>query len=312
MAEHPSPVAGLRLALRLHKLVLTAWLVSIAVFLPAQLMVDLTTGPARANLPASDLPAGDGLLIFYELLRPIAKPLALALVLGCVVLAAWSILWHAGTVRWWLGAGAARVRLSEILGHGVVWWWRYARLAAVAAGITIATQAAVWMPVSSTVRGADMTMTAQRAGIMLLAALVLSTAAVVVCWVATLRAGWLLGESGRRSALVAWLRGLGATLRRPLRSLLPLLVWGVPGLVLLAVPLIVGGALAVPLLMAAALASACCWVALYLSYAPREPNEEWYRKMQARAASRVAAPPEMADAYRTTQIPTQPTVLDDE
>jgi hypothetical protein len=302
MVENPSPVAGLRLALRLHKLVLTAWLVSIAVFLPAQLTVDLTTGPARANLPDRNLPVGDGLLIFFELLRPIAWPLAVALVLGWAALAAWSILWHAGTVRWWLGAGAARVRLSEILGHGVVWWWRYARLAAVAAGITAATLVAVWMPVSANVRGANITMSAQRAGYLLLAALVVSAVAVVVFWVATLRAGWLLGESGRSSAVLAWLRGLGATLRRPLRSLLPLLVWGVPGLVLLVVPLFVGGALAVPALMAAALAAAFCWVALYLSYAPREPNEEWYRKMQERAASRVARPAERADAYRTTRI----------
>ncbi len=306
MVEHPSPIAGLKLALRLHKLVLAAWLVSIGVFLPAQLMVDLTTGPTRANLPDTELPAGDGLLIFFELLRPIAVPLAVALGLGWVALAAWSILWHAGTARWWLGAGAARVRLSEILGHGVVWWWRYARLAAVAAGITAATQAAVWVPVSTTVRGADLTATVGRAGLLLLAGVIVSVVAIVVCWVATLRGGWMLGESGRRSALVAWLRGLGATLRRPLRSLLPLLVWGVPGLLLLVVPLFVGGPLAVPALMAAALAAAFCWVALYLSYAPREPNEEWYRKMQERAASRVARPAEKPDAYRTTRIEIQP------
>ena len=89
-------------------------------------------------------------------------------------------------------------------------------------------------------------------------------------------------------------------------SFLPLLVWGVPAFALLAAPLLVGGPLAVPALMSAALAAACCWVALYLSYAPREPKEEWYRKMQARAASRVARPAEKADPYRTTRIPTQP------
>jgi hypothetical protein len=116
----------------------------------------------------------------------------------------------------------------------------------------------------------------------------------------------MLGESGRNSALVAWLRGLGAVLRSPLRSLLPLLVWAVPGLVVLAIPLVVNGDVAVAALLVSSLASAVCWVALYLSYAPREPNEEWYRKMQARAASRVAAPPEKADAYRTTRIEIQP------
>lgn len=306
MAEHPSPAAGFGLALKLNKLVLTGWLVSIAVFLPAQLMVDFTTGPARANLPDGDLAPGDDLLIFFELLRPIVVPLAVALFLGWLTLAAWSILWHAGTVRWWLGAGAARVRLSEILGHGVVWWWRYARLAAIAAGISAAVHAALWLPVAKVVRGADGTVTASRLGLLLAAAAVVSLVTVLVMGVSTLRAGWMLGESGRRSAVVALLRGLGATARSPIRSLLPLLVWGVPGVLFLIVPLFVVGALAVPALMAAALAAAFCWVGLYLSYAPREPNEEWYRKMQARAASRVAAPPERADAYRTTRIPTQP------
>lgn len=306
MVEHPSPVAGFRLALRLHKLVLAVWLVSIAVFLPAQLMVDFAAGPVLANLPESGPAPGDSVLIFVELLRPIAVPLAIALILGWVALAAWSILWHAGTVRWWLGAGAARVRLSEILGHGVVWWWRYARLAVVAGVAAAATLAAVWLPVTDAVRGGETETTAGRAGLMLLAAVVISASALAIFWIATLRGGWLLGESGRRSALVAWLRGLGATLRRPLRSFLPLLVWGAPALLFLAVPLFVSGVMAVPALMAASLAAALCGVAFYLSYAPREPNEEWYRKMQARAASRVAAPAERADAYRTTRIPTQP------
>ena len=306
MVEHPSPLAGFRLALRLHKLVLAAWLMSIAAFLPAQLIVDFATGPTRANFPAGGPAPGDGLVIFVELLRPIAVPLAITLILGCGTLIAWSILWHAGTVRWWLGAGAARVRLSEILGHGVVWWWRYARLAAVAAVVTAATLAAVWLPVNDAVRGGGPETTARRAGLLLLAAVVLSAMALAVYWIATLRGGWLLGESGRRSALVAWLRGLGATLRRPLRSLLPMLVWGVPAFALLVAPLFVNGPLAVLALMSSALAAACCWVALYLSYAPREPNEEWYRKMQARAASRVAAPPERADAYRTTRIQIEP------
>jgi len=306
MVEHPSSVGGFRLALRLHKLVLAAWLVSIAVFLPAQMMVDFVAGPARANLPAGGPAPGDGLLIFFELLRPIAVPLAIALILGWGTLLAWSILWHAGTVRWWLGAGAARVRLSEILGHGVVWWWRYARLAAVAAVVSAATLTAVWLPVTDAVRGGGPETTARRAELLLLAAVVISVMALAVYWIATLRGGWLLGESGRRSALLAWLRGLGATLRRPFRSFLPLLVWGVPAFALLAAPLFVSGPLARLALMSAALAAACCWVALYLSYAPREPNEEWYRKMQARAASRVARPAEKADAYRTTRIEIQP------
>jgi hypothetical protein len=306
MAENPSPIAGFRLAVRLHKLVLTAWLVSIAVFLPAQLIIDITTGPTRSNLPGGTLAPGDSLLIFIELVRPIVVPLVLALVLGWAALAAWSILWHAGTVRWWMGAGAARVRLSEILGHGVVWWWRYARLASVAAVVTAAGLAAVWLPIRRAVRGSGSASSPGIAWALLVAALVVSLVIVAVCWIATLRGGWMLGESGRRSALVAWMRGLGGTVRRPFRSVLPAVVWGVPGLVLPMVPLAVDGPLALPALAGAWLAAAGCWVSLYLSYAPQEPNEEWVRKMQERAASRVARPAENADSYRTTRIPTQP------
>jgi hypothetical protein len=187
-----------------------------------------------------------------------------------------------------------------------VWWWRYARLAVLALGVTGAVLASVWLPVRTAVRGTGAAASADRAAGLLVAAVIVSLVVVALVWAATLRGGWMLGESARRSALVAWLRGLGAVLRSPLRSLLPLFVWGLPGLVLLAVPVIVTGDVAAAALLVASLGSAVCWVALYLSYAPREPNEEWYRKMQARAASRVAAPPEKADAYRTTRIEIQP------
>ena len=51
MADTPSPISGLRLALRLRKLVGAVWLISMAVFLPAQLVVNLAAGATRANLP---------------------------------------------------------------------------------------------------------------------------------------------------------------------------------------------------------------------------------------------------------------------
>ena len=137
------------------------------------------------------------------------------------------------------------------------------------------------------------------------------TAVVLLgCWLATLRGAWLLGESGRRSAVVAWLRGFGATLRQPIRSLLTLVLWAVPGFALLALPVLVEGPAAGLVLLLAWLGSAFCWVALYLSFAPQEPSEEWYRRMQERAAARAAAGAaksgEASDLYRTTRIPTQP------
>lgn len=301
--EKPSAVTGFRLALRLRKLVAAVWVAALAVFVPAYLVVQFAVGPVRSHLPEHPLPEGEIFLILIEVLRPVAIPIALALLSGFFALVAWSILWHGGVVRWWLSAGAARVRLAEILGHGIVWWWRYARLACVGALFFAAAMASLWLPARVVLRGVD---SGTHAGLLLLSALTASLLLTIVVWVATLRGGWLLGESGRRSSLVAWLRGLGATLRQPFSSSIPLLVWAVPAVVLLVIPLYMEPPWAVPVLVIASVSAAFCWVALYLSFAPHEPADEWYQKMQARAASRVAAPAEKPDPYKTGRIPTKP------
>jgi hypothetical protein len=84
----------------------------------------------------------------------------------------------------------------------------------------------------------------------------------------------LLGEPGRRSAIAAWVRGLWAVLRQPLRSLLPILVWALPGFVLLVLPLIYGGPAPTLIFLAAWLLGAFCLVALFLSYAPPKPKSK--------------------------------------
>jgi hypothetical protein len=272
VADTPSPGSGLRLALRLRKLVAAVWLVSMVVFLPAQLVVNRAAGATRANLPVGPLTPGDDLLILVELIRPVAGPLVLALGSGVLALLAWSVLWHGGVVRWWQGAGTASVQLAEILGHGIVWWWRYARLAVVAATVTAATLAAIWVPLKPLIRSAETAAGGGRAGVLLATGLVLTVVVMSICWLATLRGAWLLGESGRRSAVVAWLRGLGATLRQPIRSLWTLVLWSLPGFALLVLPLLVEGLAAWLVLLPAWLGSAFCWVALYLSFAPREPR----------------------------------------
>jgi len=305
VADTPSPGSGLRLALRLRKLVGAVWLVSMAAFLPAQLVVNLAVGATRANLPDRPLPAGDSTLILVELIRPVAGPLTLALVSGGLALLAWSVLWHGGTVRWWFGAGAARVRLTEILGHGVVWWWRYARLVLVTVTVTAAMLAAIWLALRPLIRTAETTGGGGRSGVLLATGIVLTAVVVIVCWLATLRGAWLLGESGRRSAVVAWLRGLGASLRHPIRSLFTLVLWAVPGFALLVLPVLVEGPTARLVLLLAWFGSAFSWVALYLSFAPQEPSEEWYRKMQTRAAARAAEPGGSPDEYATQRFPTQ-------
>jgi len=268
VAVAPSPISGLRLAFRLRRLVGAVWLVSMAVFLPAHLVAELAAGATRAGLPDRPLPAGDSLMMLVELFRPVAGPFALALVFGGLALIAWSVLWHGGVVRWWQGAGTAQVQLAEILGHGVVWWWRFARLAVVAITVTAALLAAIWVPLKPLIRTAGTTGDGGGSGVLLAAGLVLTAIVLIGCWLATLRGAWFLGESGRRSAVVAWLRGFGATLRQPIRSVWTLVLWAVPGFVLLVLPVLLEGPAAWLALLPVWLGSAFCWVALFLSFAP--------------------------------------------
>ena len=268
VAVTPSPGSGLRLALRLRRLVGAVWLGSMAVFLPAHLVAELAAGATRAGLPGRPLPAGDSLLILVELFRPVVGPFALALCSGGLALIAWSVLWHGGVVRWWQGAGAADAQLAEILGHGIVWWWRYARLVVVAVTIPAALLAAIWVPLKPLIHTAGTTGDGGRSGLLLAAGLVLTAVVLIMCWLATLRGAWMFGESGRRSAVVAWLRGFGATLRQPIRSLGTLVLWTVPGFALLVLPVVLEGPAAWLALLPAWLGSAFCWVALFLSFAP--------------------------------------------
>ena len=277
VAHHPSSLAGFRFALRLRKLVGAVWLVSMGVFLPAHMVVQLATGAVRANLPDRVLPDGEELLLLGEQIRPVAGPLVLALFSGGLAFLAWSVLWHGGTVRWSLGAGATRVRLTEILGHGAVWWWRYVRLALTEVVVTGAVLLALWIPLLAIADLTRMMASARRAGLVLATALVMSLVVIIICRMAALRAAWLLGEPGRHSVVVAWLHGLTDSLHHPLRSVGPLVVWAVPGLGLMVLPLAVEGPLAAAVMLLAWLGSAFCWVALYLSYAPTEAAGGWRR-----------------------------------
>ena len=121
----------------------------------------------------------------------------------------------------------------------------------------------------------------------------LTAAVLIMCWLATLRGAWLIGESGRRSAVVAWLRGFGATLRQPIRSLCTLALWAVPGFVLLVLPVLLESSAAWLALLPAWLASAFCWVALYLSFVPK--------KLPAKRTASPLDPPTFANKRFPTQ-----------
>ena len=287
MTAPPSVVSGFRLAARFHVLVVGVWLISVALFIPAQVIVQATAGPTRANIPAGGLDAGEAMIVFLEIMRPVAMPLAAALAFGCLLFIGWWILWHAGTVRWWLDPGTDAVHLPQILGHGLAVWGRYARLALLALVLHVVFTAAPWLPCLADIRERYLLP-------LLVFGLVVAVSATTLVWLATLRGMWFLGESGRRSAIAAWARGLWAVLRQPLRSLLPLFALALPGIVLLVLPLIYDGPAATVFLIVAWLLSAFCWVALHLSYAPPKPK--------ARPEVSPLEPPGVP--YVTTRIPT--------
>ena len=131
-ADRPSPRWGFHQARKLWRLVLACWVVSGLAFLPAILVLRGALAPALGRLPQEpgSLPQGEIAVIVVESLRPLMLPIGLAVVSGLVVLWVWTVLWHAGVVGWQLWAGGRRVRLGEVLGLGMVAWWRYARLSA--------------------------------------------------------------------------------------------------------------------------------------------------------------------------------------
>jgi hypothetical protein len=94
---------------------------------------------------------------------------------------------------------------------------------------------------------------------------------VCLVWLAALRGTWLLAEPNRRSAVVAWVRGLFAVVRHPLQSTAPLVVWALPGIALLVLPLWYDGPGAALFLLVSWLLSVFCRVALHFSYAPQKP-----------------------------------------
>ena len=261
----PSAVGGFRLAARLHILVVGVWLVSVLLLIPAQVIVQATAGPVRANMPAGGLGAGEDLIVFFEIMRPAAVPLATALCFGCFLFFGWWVLWHAGTVRWWLKPETDGLRLARILSDGLAAWWRYMRLGLLTLILHVVVAASPWLPLLTDV-GERFLLP------LLILGSVLTVLATVLVWLATLRGAWLLGDPIRRSAVAAWVRGLSSVLRQPLRSILPFLVWALPGLALLVLPLIYGGPAPGVFLLVAWLVSAFCWVALHLSYAPPKPK----------------------------------------
>jgi len=274
----PSPRRGAQQALRLRQLVAAVWVASWLAIAPALLLLSRSVARGLGALPGGtgEVPAGDVSLIIVEALREAWLPLAIAVLCGLAVWWAWTVLWHAGVVRWQLRTGGQRVRLGDLLGVRVATWWRYARLSLTALVALVAAAAAVWLPLWWGVARGLTTMTERRLIALASAGAVATAAAVIVVWLATLRGAWRLGLPGRRSAALAWLAGLRATLRRPLPSVWAWLVWVVPSLLASAVvPLLGavfaglrGGLLLVVVGLLVSLLRAFCWVGLFCSFGP--------------------------------------------
>ena len=114
--------------MELWRVVAAVFVVSTIVMLPAQVVLWSAAGEAFGHLPGDGLPNGEILLILVELLVPVWPTLATAVVSGWFALWLWTVLWHAGVVRWLVFSGRRGVRLAEILSRGVLHWWRWARL----------------------------------------------------------------------------------------------------------------------------------------------------------------------------------------
>jgi len=274
----PSSHWGLREALRLWRLVVACWVVSWVAIAPALMLVRRLVFPALAKLPSDPtlVAPGDAALILLESAAPIMVPLGLAVASAALVLWSWTVLWHAGVVGWTLWSGGRRVRLGEVLGLGVVAWWRYARLSATALAVLVAAAVAIWEPVSSSVRAAFAAMEEERLIWLLVGGAAATKLVAIVVWLATLHAAWLLGLPERRSVVLAWLRGLAGAVRSPIRSVGTWLVWLVPALLVSAVPTVTGaiapGLRGSPLLIGLTLLASLlrwfCWVGMFCSFAP--------------------------------------------
>jgi hypothetical protein len=262
----------LRLTVELWRVVLTVFLGSVVVYVPVQLVLWAAVGGAFGSLPEGGLPAGELLLVAVEVLRPAWPSLALAVLSGVLALWAWTVLWHAGVVRWFVYSRQKDVRLAEILSRGLFGWWRWARLGITAMTVFVLGQTSLAFGFTWFKDHVDESLL----GFGLMALAVLSVALMVLCWLATLRGAWLLGEVHRSSAALAWLGGLRGAVTQPVRSVLTLAVWVAGGLAASILPILAGwqlevvrdGAPAAIIALVAGLLRAFCWVGLFLSFAP--------------------------------------------
>ncbi len=273
--QRPSPVFGGRLAARLWQLAAALTAAQLVAVVPALVILDASIGRAMAVLPA-DLADGEVLLVALEALAPARGQLAAAV--AAAVVATWllAVVARAAVVTWRTWGGETTPRLGTLLGLGLGRVVPFLRLGIAAATLHAVVLSSLWLPLGWAVRVAHQGMAEARMERLLWLGLALTPCLVLVVWAASLRAAWLLERPDRRSAVMALLSGLLATLVEPVRSLGTVVVWAVAGwaasLLLLAVGValpLARHALATTVLgVVGGLVATSCSLALLASFAP--------------------------------------------
>jgi hypothetical protein len=290
----PSPRRGARRALAMWPLVLVVWLLPQAVFLPAQLVVELGLARRLAALPPQPSSVAEGLLILSREAPQAGAGLGLAVLVGCLALWWWTVLWHAGTTRWHQGGSGRQLRVADLVGVGLPSFWPFLRLSLTAlAGLALGSLL-VGVPLGLGLARAHRAMAETGMEALVGAALPLALLVLAAVWCATLRGAWLLAADPHRSALRAWWQGLVHSAREPWPSLAAWGLWAFAAVALGLLPLLLGVALPAlrggpggTLLSAVAgLGRAFSAVALFMSFAPRPDPAP----VDASAASRHPEP----------------------
>ncbi|NOZ94194.1 MAG: hypothetical protein GXP47_05565 [Acidobacteria bacterium] len=271
-----SPLFGLRRAAALWRLVLVVWAFTAALSLLPLFIVQGRFAGLLGAIPLSGAAPGDVSLVIMWGLQQVGPALASSIVIALALVTAFTILWHAGATGWQLWRSGEQLRAAEILGMGVIRWWRYARLAMTGLFAIVVLAAALSSPFFMLAKRAAKALLETRMVNLQLAGMAVIALVLWIGWAATLRGAWELAHPRRRSAALAWLEGLLGTLRSPLSSLGTLLLWGALGKVLTLAPLVAGlvyrGFGGTPawfgLAVVSHLAAAFCWVALFFSFAP--------------------------------------------
>jgi len=223
----PSLAVGVALAWRLRVLVGVLWVVHHLLVAPLWGVAVTTFGGSPALRLDPGAPESEWLVVALELARPVLWPLAAAAASTIVAWWVWTVLWRAGVVTWAVWGRAGRPRVSEILGHGLVRWWRFAGLHVVAVAVLTATLGgAGFLAVGrfdSAVGGAG---DGRLLGWAVVGAVLVVGSMVAVG--AVVAAGcWRLGTPGVHSALRALWQGVVVVGRHPLRAAMVTVVWWV-------------------------------------------------------------------------------------